>query len=338
MKANPLPALNVEQNRRSANSGWLNRTILGIGLASLFSDVGHEMATTAMPVLLASLGASSAVLGLIEGLADGLSSFAKLFSGLYSDRLRRRKPLAIAGYFLTAAGMASFALATQWWHVLLGRAGGWLGRGARTPVRNVLLTEATTPATYGRAFGLERAMDSAGAVIGPALSLLLVTALGLRWTFALTIIPGIFAALLIALLVVEKEHAPRPAITLAHSLRTLPHGFRKYLAGVGLAGLGDFSNTLLILWATQAWMPRFGAARAASLAMAFYIGYNVIYTVSCFVSGMLADHFPMIPHGLNLSLGGAEGLDPKPRSGRTGGRPGWCFRKRGPGSIAVSRR
>jgi hypothetical protein len=92
---------------------WLNSTVLGIGLASLCSDVGHEMATTALPAFLATIGASSAALGLIEGLADGLSSFAKLLSGLYSDPLRRRKPLAVVGYFVTASGMASFALATQ---------------------------------------------------------------------------------------------------------------------------------------------------------------------------------------------------------------------------------
>jgi len=82
-------------------------------LASLFSDVSHEMATTAMPVLLASIGANSALLGLIEGLADGAASFAKLASGLYSDRLHRRKPLAVAGYLVTACGMASLALVTQ---------------------------------------------------------------------------------------------------------------------------------------------------------------------------------------------------------------------------------
>ena len=271
---------------------WLNRTVLGIGLASLFSDIGHEMATTAMPALLASVGASSAILGLIEGLADGLSSFAKLFSGLYSDRLRRRKPLAVVGYFITASGMASFALATQWWHVLFGRVGGWLGRGMRTPVRNVLLTEATTPETYGRAFGLERAMDSAGAIIGPSLALLLTAAIGLRGTFVFTLIPGCIAALLIAFLVREKIHAPQPKNSLAGGMKLLPHDFRKYLVGVGIAGMGDFSNTLLILWATQAWSARFGIARAATLAMGFYIGYNVIYTISCYTSGHLADRFP----------------------------------------------
>ncbi len=271
---------------------WLNSTVLGIGIASLFSDVGHEMATTAMPALLASVGASSATLGLIEALADSLSSFAKLFSGLYSDKLRKRKPLAVAGYFVTASGMASFALATQWWHVLIGRVGGWIGRGARTPVRNVLLTEATTPETYGRAFGLERAMDSAGAVVGPSLALLLVASLGLRWTFALTLIPGVIAALLIAFLVREKYHEPQPHVSLLGGMKSLPHEFRKYLYGVGVAGAGDFSNTLLILWATQAFSERFGMARAATIAMLFYVGYNVVYTVSCYASGLLADRFP----------------------------------------------
>ena len=271
---------------------WLNSTVLGIGLASFFSDVGHEMATSAMPALLASVGAGSAVLGLIEGLADGLSSFAKLFSGLYSDKLRKRKPLAIVGYFVTASGMASFALATQWWHVLLGRVGGWLGRGARAPVRNVLLTEATTPETYGRAFGLERAMDSAGAVFGPLIALGLVATVGLKWTFAFTLIPGLIAAFLITFLVKEKEHIPQPKVKFFGGIKLLPQEFRKYLLGVGIAGIGNFSNTLLILWATQAFSHRYGLTKGAVFAMLFYVAYNVVYTISCYVSGNFADRFP----------------------------------------------
>jgi MFS family permease len=274
--------------RRAA---WLNRTTLGIGLASLFSDVGHEMATAAMPVLLASIGANSSLLGLIEGLADGAASFAKLASGLYSDRLRRRKPLAVVGYLVTACGMASLALVTQWWQVLIGRVVAWLGRGARAPVRNVLLSEATTPETYGRAFGFERAMDSIGAVIGPLLSLILVALIGLRLTFALTIIPGVMSALLIAALVREREHRPQPHVHLVSGMVSLPGDFRKYLVGVGVAGLGDFANTLLILWATQAWTPMLGLARAAQLAMLYYVAYNVVYAASCYVSGQLADRF-----------------------------------------------
>ena len=274
------------------SGGWLNSTVIGIGLASLFSDVGHEMATAAMPGLLASLGAASGALGLIEGLADGASSFAKLYSGLYSDRLRRRKPLAVAGYFVTASAMASFAWATSWWHVLLGRVAGWIGRGVRSPVRKVLLAEATTPATYGRAFGLERAMDSAGAVVGPLLTVGLLTMVGPRSVFLWTFVPGILAALVIWLLVRERPHEPRPAHGLLHSIGALPADFKRYLVGIGLAGLGDFSNTLLILWAMQAWTPRYGAARANLMAILFYVGYNVVYTVCCWLAGLLADRWP----------------------------------------------
>ena len=250
------------------------------------------MATSAMPALLASIGASSAALGLIEGLSDGLASFAKLGSGHYSDRLRRRKPLAVIGYFMTASGMASFAFATQAWHVLLGRMFGWLGRGARTPVRNVLLTEATTKETYGRAFGLERTMDSAGAILGPILALGLALVVSARRVFLFTLIPGLCAALTITFLVREKPHEPGPPRAFLDSARTLPGDFRRFMTGVGLAGLGDFSNTLLILWATQAWTARLGGARAASLAMGFYVGYNVVYTASCSIAGFLADRYP----------------------------------------------
>ncbi len=250
------------------------------------------MATTAMPALLAALGSSSLLLGVIEGVSDGASSFAKLYSGLYSDRLRRRKPLAVIGYFLTASGMASFALATRGWHVLVGRVVGWLGRGARTPVRNVLLTEATTKETYGRAFGLERAMDSAGAVIGPLIALGIVAHAGVRSVFGFTFIPGILAALLIATLVRERPHEPQPRARLSTGIRALPAPFRRFLVGVGIAVLGDFSKTLLILWATQAWASEYGYARAAALAMSFYVGYNVVYTISCYLAGLFADRLP----------------------------------------------
>jgi hypothetical protein len=130
--------------------------VLGIGLASLLSDTSHEIATTILPAFLAAMGAAAAWLGLIEGLSDGLSSFAKMGSGYFTDQMRRRKPIAVFGYVLTTVGTACFGLATQAWHVLLCRAGAWFGRGVRTPVRKALLSAASTPQTYGRAFGFER--------------------------------------------------------------------------------------------------------------------------------------------------------------------------------------
>jgi hypothetical protein len=173
--------------RRSPAQSWLNRTVFGIALASLFSDWSHEIATAVLPAFLGSLGVAAAWLGIIEGISDGLSSFAKLGSGFYTDGLPRRKPIALAGYLITALATASIGLATTAEHVLMARATAWLGRGIRTPVRKALLTSAVDRAAYGRAFGFERAMDTLGAIVGPlsALWLLVVFPGQYRLVFAL---------------------------------------------------------------------------------------------------------------------------------------------------------
>src|SRR5438874_1132005 len=146
---------------------WLNRTVLGVGLTSLFSDWSHETATAVLPAFLAAIGAGPAWLGAIEGIADGLSSFAKLAAGHFTDRLKRRKPLAVFGYAFTALATASFAFATHAYHVLFSRAAAWLGRGVRSPAKKGLLAADVPPNAYGRAFGLERLMDTLGAIGGP---------------------------------------------------------------------------------------------------------------------------------------------------------------------------
>src|SRR6202050_1832486 len=117
----------------STKSSWLNRTVLGVGLTSLFSAWRHETATAVLPAFLALIGAGPGWLGAIEGVADGLSSFTKLAAGHFTDRLKTRKPLAVFGYAVTALATASFAFATQAYHVLFGRVVAWLGRGVRSP-------------------------------------------------------------------------------------------------------------------------------------------------------------------------------------------------------------
>jgi MFS family permease len=275
-------------------AGWLNRTVLGIGLASLFSDWSHEIATTVMPAFLATMGVAAFWVGLIEGVADGLSSFAKMASGYYTDKLQRRKPVAVIGYVVTAVATASFGLATAAWHVLLSRACAWLGRGVRTPVRKVLLAGAVTKETYGRAFGFERMMDTLGAIVGPASAFFLLQALHHHYPtlFALTLIPGLLAAGVIAFAVKENERKPVPHISFGERLRMLPPRFRKFLVAVGLFGAGDFAHTLLILLATQKLTPELGAARAASIAVALYVLHNVFYAGFAVVAGWLADRFP----------------------------------------------
>jgi MFS family permease len=283
----------VPSSANNTRHRWLNRTVFGIGLASLFSDWAHEIATTILPAFLASMGAAAAWLGVIEGVSDGLSSFAKMASGFYTDKLQRRKPIAVVGYLVTALGTASIGLATTTWHVLIARSCAWLGRGVRTPVRKALLAASVTRETYGRAFGFERMMDTIGAIVGPATALVLLTALqhNYRHVFLLTLIPGVCAAALIAFFVQEKERKPVSHVSFGERLRLLPKPYRKFLVAVGLFGAGDFAPTLLILLATQKLTPELGAAKAASFAVGFYVLRNVFYAGFAPVAGWLADHF-----------------------------------------------
>ena len=276
------------------NNSWLNRTVLGVGLTSLFSDWSHETATAVLPAFLAAIGAGPAWLGAIEGIADGLSSFAKLAAGHYTDRLRKRKPLVLVGYAITALATGSFAFATQAYDVLLGRVLAWLGRGVRSPSKKALLAADVPPGAYGRAFGFERLMDTLGAVGGPltALWLLSVTAHSYRKVFLYTLIPGLLAVVIFAVLVRERPIAAKERKTFFAGLRALPVPFRRFLLAVGIFGVGDFSHTLLILYASRMLAPGHGAAKAASLAVALYTLHNIFYAASAYLSGWLSDFVP----------------------------------------------
>lgn len=246
-----------------------------------------------MPAFLASMGVAALWLGLIEGTADGLSSFAKMASGFYTDRLKKRKSIAVWGYLVTAAGTGMIGFASAAWHILLARSVAWIGRGARTPVRKALLAASVNPETYGRAFGFERMMDTIGAILGPASALLLLQIAGNQYSrlFAFTLVPGLLAALVIAFFVKEKPRTPVLHESFGVSLRALPPVFRKYLIAVGIFGLGDFAHTLLILYAAQKLTPGLGEIKAASVAAGLYILHNVLYAAFSYISGWLADRF-----------------------------------------------
>jgi MFS family permease len=136
-------------------------------------------------------------------------------------------------------------------------------------------------------------MDTVGAIVGPATAFLLLPALHYRYPvlFALTLIPGLTAAALIAVLVKEKERKPVPHISFGQRLRSLPLPYRNFLIAVGLFGAGDFAHTLLILLATQKLAPSLGNAKAASVAIGLYVAHNVFYAAFAYVAGWLADHF-----------------------------------------------
>lgn len=272
----------------STATRWLNRTVLGIGMASLFSDLGHETATAILPMFLASLGAAPAALGIIEGVSDAISSFSKLGSGWYSDRLKSRKPIAVTGYFLTGLSSGMFGIATNWIHVLFGRTFGWFGRGIRGPVRDAIMSDAVPPEATGRAFGFDRALDTLGAVVGPVAALWLVSVASFRDVFFLSLIPGMLAALSFAILVRESPHRTIEPRKFTLSLKELPPEFRKFLVAVGIFGMGDFAHTLLILRATQIFMQD-NLPNASQLAVSLYVIHNIVYAAASYPVGALGD-------------------------------------------------
>lgn len=278
---------------RSKSSGWLNGTVLGIGLASLLSDLSHETVTSLLPGLLATLGVAAAALGTIEGVADGLSSVAKLYGGWWTDRLQRRKPLCASGYGVMAAATLVIATAGHWMLVLGGRTLAWVARGLRTPPRKALLAEAVTPDSFGRAFGFERTMDTLGAVLAPVATLLLLKAgFAPRHLMLWATLPALLAALAIAAFVREtpaREPHPR---RLLESYRDLPGPYVRLLRWIGLFGAGDFAHSLMILYAASVLAPRYGAVTASSIAVALYALHNVCYAASSYPAGWLADRLP----------------------------------------------
>jgi MFS family permease len=265
-------------------------------ITSFLSDVGHEMVTVVLPGFLHAIAVPAGALGWIEGSADGAASFLKLGTGWISDRIGRRKPIVAGGYFVTTAALALLAAAVSWPLVAFGRVLSWMGRGIRSPLRDAMLADAVTPEVRGKVFGLHRAGDTVGAVLGPLLGVYLLARLPhltpaapFRMIFLISLVPGLGAVAAFVLLVREHAHAARRGLRLHHALRQLQPPFRRFLRGVGVFGLGDFSHTLLILAATQMLAPVYGLVRAAQFAGLLYVLHNLVYAAASFPIGALAD-------------------------------------------------
>jgi MFS family permease len=288
----------MSDHHEAAGGGWLNSNVVGLAINRFLSDFGHEAGTAILPLFLASIGAPAVALGAIEGVADGLSSGAKLFGGWLGDRVARRRPWAAAGYLMTGITTGLYGAFASWPWVLFVRTVGWAGRGLRSPLHDALLADSVPAAARGRAFGFDEAADTAGAIAGPLAALAI---LGLASAshdrmksfgviFWLAAIPGVLAALSIIVLVKERDHPRLRDTSFLDSLRLLPKPYRRYLAGVFIFGCGDFSHTLLIMYAAQSLAPQFGGG-AGAIAIQFYALHNFLYAVGSYPAGALADKF-----------------------------------------------
>lgn len=233
-------------------------SVKALGLVSLLTDVSSEMIYPLLPAFLTgTLRAGPAFLGVIEGLAESVASLAKVLAGRISDRVPRRKPLVVGGYALSSLVRPLVALAQAPAHVLAVRIADRVGKGVRSAPRDVLLSEVTSPSERGRAFGFHRAMDHAGAMLGPLLAsaVLLVTD-DLRTVFALAALPAALAMIMLVFGVREPERRAgadspegKPVVAMRPSL---PSSFKRYLLVLAVFTLGNSSDAFLLLRAQEA--------------------------------------------------------------------------------------
>jgi MFS family permease len=246
--------------KNDQNFFGFHRNILFLGLVSLFTDVSSEMIYPLLPIFLTSvLGAGTTFVGLVEGVAEATASFFKLFSGWTSDRWQKRKSLVTFGYSLSTLTRPLVALATLGWHVLLVRFLDRVGKGIRTSPRDALIADSSPESDHGKAFGFQRALDHAGAVIGPLIAFFFLAFITrqYRTLFLLAYIPGIMAVMLLIFGVREKRSAKTgtPSKPPELTLKPFDRRFKIFLLIVILFSLGNSSDAFLILKAKEAGVP-----------------------------------------------------------------------------------
>ncbi len=264
------------------------RNVTVTGFVSFFMDVSSEMIYPLVPLFLANiLGVNKSVIGLIEGVAESTASMLKVFSGWFSDRIGNRKWLMVLGYGISTLSRPILALASGWHQVMGFRFVDRFGKGIRTAPRDAIVVESTDKAHLGRAFGFQRAMDTMGAVVGPALAffLLRIFSEGYRIIFWLSIIPGTIAVFLIILLIAEKKRpvsggSKMPKLT----LKQFDGRFKAFVLIAAVFAAGNSSDVFLILRAQQLGIP-------ALTIPVVYLMFNLIYSLSSLPAGMAADRF-----------------------------------------------
>jgi MFS family permease len=233
------------------------------------------------------LGAPAFAVGLIEGVGDGSSAVVKLWSGWYSDRILWRRGLAVGGYGTTVFGLGLLVAITAWPQIILARALAWMGRGLRQPIRSAMLAGSVDRKDLGKAFGFHEALDTAGALVGPAIAfLLLATGHGFRTIFWVAIVPGVLCVLLFARITRDpRQGGPDPV-----PIRVpLPQTFWRLIVPVAIFGIGNFATAFFTLRAAQIMQPELSPAAALSAAVGFYLAHNAVGAAVSFPAGWLAD-------------------------------------------------
>jgi len=271
----------------------ISKTVWVLSIISLCTDAASEMLYPVMPVYLKSIGFSIVFIGLLEGIAEAIAGLSKGYFGKLSDVSGKRVPFVQLGYTLSALSkpMLAFFINPIW--VFFSRTTDRLGKGIRTGARDALLSDEATPETKGKIFGFHRSMDTLGAVIGPAIALIYLYFNPSQYKnlFLLAFIPGLLAILSSLFLKQKKNPAPKEKqkvsfFSFLNYWKQSDSRYRKLLIGLLVFALFNSSDVFLLLKVKEAGIND-------TYVIGIYIFYNLIYSLSAFPMGILADKLGM---------------------------------------------
>lgn len=277
--------MNEPEPKTAANPGG-QRNIIMAGLVSLFTDIASYMIIPILPLfLVGSLGASTTMVGLIEGITESTASILKIFSGWFSDKIGKRKPLILIGYALSNVVRPLFGFATGWGQVLAIKFSDKVGKGLRTAPRDALLADSADEGGMGKAFGLHRTFDELGSAIGPLMAFWILTffAGNYRQVFYWTAIPGTIALLLIIFGLRDRapkhrEHSKAPEL----GFKGMGREYIVFCIIVTIFTLGNSSDAFLILRAKDVGL-------ATALVPLAYFAFNITFSILSYPLGHLSD-------------------------------------------------
>ena len=283
------------------------RNIIIVGFVSLFTDLSSQMIFPLIPLYLISLGAGAWVVGLVEGAAETTASLLKVFSGYWSDKIKRRKPFVFAGYSLSSITKPLFALTTSWPFILLVRVVERIGKGIRDAPRDAIVAESADASVRGKAYGFQRAMDGLGSVSGAALAFILLPLMGFKSIFLFAFLPGVIAVLCV--LLIKEERRPltikkQKTESFQVSLKRLPWNLKLFVIISTIFALGNFGFAFLLLKAKN-------IGFTDENAILLYVLFYVVYSLFTIPAGILSDkkgRKPVLMAGYVLFSATAIGL------------------------------
>jgi len=278
---------NLEASERPAGIGF--RNVVRLGYVSFFTDISTEMILGVLPFFIVKeLGGTAAILGFIEGMAETVNYAFRVFAGVVTDKIGRRKPLVLLGYGLSSIAKPLFAVSSSWSHALAVRVTDRVGKGIRTSPRDALISDSAAKSEAGKAFGLHRSLDQIGAVIGPFMAFVAVPIIGMRGVFWFSFIPAAIALMILLFFVQDTKGLAMQRSVFENAREVLSREFILLLVALGIFAVGAYNFSFILLKAGSLGVQE-------NLIPLVYASLNVATVILGLPAGMLADKVGKIP-------------------------------------------